>query len=66
MNKKVCDCRNIYDSDANWKEKVMADDFKCGLCQMRLIHNDTGEDENLADIPSAESVLNDYLNHINQ
>lgn len=58
---KVCDCRNIDDSDPQWKIKVMADDFKCGLCQMRLMSSED-DFENLSEsIAEASDTINDFL-----
>lgn len=61
---KVCDCRNIYDTEPDWESKVMADDFKCGLCQMRLISKDSDYNNIINEIPDSSDTLDDFLNNI--
>jgi hypothetical protein len=63
---KVCDCRNIYDTEPNWKSRVMADDFKCGLCQMRLLSHEDDDEENTDDIPDGSIVLEEFLKQANK
>lgn len=29
----MCSCRNISDTDPNWKELIMKDDHVCGKCK---------------------------------
>lgn len=59
----ICTCRNISDEEEGWRDKIMKDDFKCGMCQMRILL----EEEELEDIDSIEvsgNTLEEYLKSI--
>jgi hypothetical protein len=62
----VCDCRNISDDEPNWEEKVMADNFKCGLCQMRLLMNEDEYEKSIEGIPDSLDALEQFLNKIEE
>jgi len=55
----VCDCRNISDEDPDWKEKVLAADFKCGQCQIRFLNTDDDIDDEV--FHDTSSLIDDFI-----